>query len=586
MTTTQYMLRLVAWRRAEFFWNLLAWGTFHLLPLVSALLVKGIFDALSKSAPAGANAWTFLALLAVYYVARQSNFIIGFTMFSRYYLSVQAYLRRNLLEYLMLARGSRVLPESPAEAVSRFRDDANDIAGYAESWIDSAGFMLYGVAGIALLLWVDPLIAAIVCTPLLATTLVMRRLSPTIRAYRRRMREATARVTDCLGETFAAVQAVKVAGQEDPMTDHFRNLGHERRKRALADVLLSEMIRGLNNGLVYIGIGVVLLMAAAKIRGGTFTVGDLTLFIQMLPRITNVLTFTGDVVAQHRRVKVATDRMEHLLVDAPPGTIVGPAPIELSGPAPEYTPAAREGKPLEALEVRNLSYTYPNSQSGIHDVGFELKRGEFVVITGRIGAGKTTLLRALQGLLPAARGEIRWNGQIVEDPAHFFTPPHSSYTAQVARLFSETLRDNVLFGEPADHRLPQIMELAAMGPDLEALEKGLDTLVGTRGVKLSGGQLQRAGAARMFARGADLLIFDDLSSALDIATERQLWESLSRERDATCLVVSHRRPALRRATQILLMSEGRIIERGKLDELLSTSAEMRRLWAQEEEEES
>ena len=87
----------------------------------------------------------------------------------------------------------------------------------------------------------------------------------------------------------------------------------------------------------------------------------------------------------------------------------------------------------------------------------------------------------------------------------------------------------------------------------------------------------------MFARGADLLIFDDLSSALDVATERQLWESLSREREATCLVVSHRRPALRRATRILLMSEGRIIARGPLEELLASSAEMRRLWAEEEE---
>jgi ABC-type multidrug transport system fused ATPase/permease subunit len=214
-----------------------------------------------------------------------------------------------------------------------------------------------------------------------------------------------------------------------------------------------------------------------------------------------------------------------------------------------------------------------------------LKRGEFVVITGRIGAGKTTLLRALQGLLPRQGGEILWNGRPVEDAATFFTPPHSSYTAQMPRLFSETLRDNVLFGERSEERLAWALDLAAMGPDLMALEEGLDTRVGTRGVKLSGGQVQRASAARMFARGADLLIFDDLSSALDVATEQQLWEGLFRERKATCLVVSHRRPALRRATQILLMSEGRIIARGKLDELLASSPEMRRLWDEEEEEE-
>ena len=290
-------------------------------------------------------------------------------------------------------------------------------------------------------------------------------------------------------------------------------------------------------------------------------------------------------MAQHRRVKVSTDRMEHLLVDAPPARIVEPEALQLSGPMREYSPESRDAEPLDTIEVRSLSYTYPGSQAGIYDVNFRLERGEFVVITGRIGAGKTTLLRSLQGLLPRNSGEILWNGKLVEDPGSFFTPPHSSYTAQVPRLFSETLRENVLFGEVAEDRLPQAMELAAMGPDLAALENGLDTLVGTRGVKLSGGQLQRAGAARMFARGADLLIFDDLSSALDVATERQLWESLLRGRDATYLVVSHRRLALKRASQILLMHQGRIIARGRLSELLESTPEMRRLWEAEEEDE-
>jgi ATP-binding cassette subfamily B protein len=585
VTTGQYMRQLIAWRRVEFLTNVVVWGVFHMIPLSYGLLVKAIFDSLSHRTPAGWNAWTLLAVLAGAYASRQATFFVGFRLFSRYYLSVQAFLRRNLLDHLMRARGSRVIPESPAEAVSRFRDDVNDIADYAETWIDLSGFALYGVTGIGILLSVNPVIGAIVCAPLLITTLMMRTLSGTIRMYRRRMREATARVVDAIGETFAAVQAVKVAGQEDSMTAHLADLGVERRQRALADVLLTEIIRSVNNGLVNVGIGLVMVLAASKVRTGAFTVGDLVLFIQLLPRITNVLTFSGDVIAQHRRVKVSTDRMEHLLVDAPPGKIVEPSPLGLTGPIDEYWPETRDGQPLETLEVHDLNYVYPGSNAGIRDIRLRLRRGEFVVITGRIGAGKTTLLRSLQGLLPRNSGEIRWNGRPVEDPGSFFTPPHSSYTAQVPRLFSETLRENVLFGETADDRLPQAMELAAMGPDLAALENGLDTLVGTRGVKLSGGQLQRAGAARMFARGADLLIFDDLSSALDVATERQLWESLLRDRDATCLVVSHRRIALQRASQILLMHQGRIVAQGKLDALLESSSEMRHLWEAEEDEE-
>jgi ABC-type multidrug transport system fused ATPase/permease subunit len=213
-----------------------------------------------------------------------------------------------------------------------------------------------------------------------------------------------------------------------------------------------------------------------------------------------------------------------------------------------------------------------------------LNRGDFLVITGRIGSGKTTLLRAPQGLLPRGSREIYWNGEMVHDPASFFTPPHSSYTPQVPRLFSETLRENVLLGEDKEETLHHSLELAVMGPDLHNLSAGLDTLVGTRGVKLSGGQVQRGSAARMFTRAADLLIFDDLSSALDMATERQLWEGLfSQNHEVTCLVVSHRRVALHRASQIMVLKDGHIEATGSLAELLETSPEMRRLWDEEKD---
>jgi ABC-type multidrug transport system fused ATPase/permease subunit len=465
------------------------------------------------------------------------------------------WVRQMLRISLRLVHGQtgprRVSPHTPAEVVAQ-GGDTERVVQLADNVIDQ-------VICVFVLAAMTAVTGSVVPALFFGGTMVVSGLAATLfgRVLERAAQQTVAgraAFATALVSALSAARTVKLAGATRPVLDHLARLDATRSDRQRREIVLGVWARSTPSVLS----GLLPVAAWALYLTGGLSAGGTLVAVATLGAARWFAWTTASLVSQLPSARVWTRRTVAMTGAA---TYAAAVPgVDLSaGTAP--APAAAPRNPLRRLDLHGFTAVHENGTIGVRDVELTVHRGELVLVLGPVGAGKSSLLRALAGIVHHT-GTLRWNGEDVTEPELFLRPNQVGYVAQLPRVLSGSIADNIRLGHQVD--AAGAVSTAQLDHDLAG--SGLGLLIGHKGTRLSGGQLQRLALARALAPRTELLIADDVSSALDVTTELALWDAL-RGHGVTVVGSTSKRAALVRADRVLVLSGGRPVAQGPWAEL-------------------
>lgn len=536
------------------------------VPLLFAALVDRVAQPEDRWAVA---AGVFLAgYVGLYWVTRLLNE-------SRWalYGPIDQRLQRNLalrsLEHMHGLSLRFHLSRKPGQ-ISRILD--NGLRGLREILFDSVFLILPLVSEIAfvtviMLIAVDWVFAAVLGTALTLYAIVLISGSNRLRIHQRRAVETGTRAHGEAVDSLLNFEAVKLFGNEDHVTRHYDRRLVEVERLTVRSLTFRSLLGIAMMTIIAAAMGIILWLAVARVRTGGMSVGELVLVNAYLLQLIRPMERLGNLYRSIKQALVDLEQLMHLLDEQP----------EIAD-TPDAAPLA-DGPGEVAFE--NVGFEYGHRRVALHDVTFRAQPGRTLAIVGATGAGKSTIARLLFRFYDVDSGRITIDGQDIRNVRQDSLRATLAAVPQDTVLFNDTIQENIRFGRPdaSDVEVEEAARAAELHRFIETLPLGYDTLVGERGLKLSGGEKQRVALARSILRHPRIVVLDEATSSLDSRTEATVQANLVKAfGDATRIIIAHRLSTIVEADEIIVLRRGRVAERGNHASLLSRNGIYAELW--------